>query len=247
MRTLAIAFAVALSCAAFAFASDDGNLIEYGRGGFGDGGIGPPMLYPPEVKIYRDGRIVFGDEKGIWTGRVDPKRLARLERDLEREPLLRESQHLKVTNGRLISMHGGVAYIRYLDGSQEKLVAVTLHPKRGPYVNLLRRIREEIPSAYQSFRPASISFHVYPGSSWREPVEWPFKDITLAGHASADSINVTDPRAIALVIDHSFGGFSWLQTNVRENGIAYELMLEKVPGWFEPEDLAWTLYSLVRN
>src|SRR5258708_29368871 len=93
----------------------DENLFEYGRGGLGDGGWGPPMLYPPEVKIYADGRIVFADKEGFWQGTIEPKRLERLRRDLARNKLLEKSQLLQVRNGGLISMHGGVVYVRYRD------------------------------------------------------------------------------------------------------------------------------------
>ena len=45
--------------------SAKGNLIEYSYGGFADGDamsiglLSGPMLYPPPVKVYQDGRIVF--------------------------------------------------------------------------------------------------------------------------------------------------------------------------------------------
>jgi hypothetical protein len=243
MRRVAVAVSFALFCA-LAAAADDGNLIEYGRGGFGDGGWGPPMLTPPDVKIYSDGRIVFGDAKGIWEGRVDPRRLARLKRDLGRNPLLKRTQLLHVKNGGLISMHGGMAYIRYGDGDSEIFVAVESHPRSGPYVALLRRIRDEIPDAYASFRPSSISFRVYEHSTWREPVAWPFPETPLAGRKSSDIVTVTDPKAIALLVDNSFGGFSWLQCNVSENGQNYSLMIDRVPGWFEQSEVALKLYEL---
>jgi hypothetical protein len=110
----------------------DGNLIEYGMGGFADGGIGSPMLFP----------------------------------------------------------------------------------QRGPYPRLLHRIREEIPSTYSSFRAHQLTFRLYPGSTWREPVAWPFSAATPLA-CSSGSITLTDPAAVAFVLDHSLGGFSWLQTNVR--------------------------------
>jgi hypothetical protein len=49
---------------------------------------------------------------------------------------------------------------------------------------------------------------------------------------------------IAFVIDSAFGGFSWIQTNVRENGIDYEIILESAPGWYEPDSLGATLEEL---
>jgi hypothetical protein len=221
----------------------DGNLIEYGMGGFADGGHGPPMLYPPEVKIYADGRIVFADKEGYWQGTLEPKRLERLRNDLARNELLKESQLLKVRNGGLISMHGGMAYIRYRNGDDEVLVAVLSHPHRGPYPTLLNRIRQEIPDAYSRFRPNEIAFRVYPGSTWVEPVDWPFA-ATIPLQGRSQSIIVTDRAAIAFVIDHGFGGFSWLQTNVRENGKTWEIILESARGWYEPQFLGVTLDDL---
>jgi len=218
----------------------DGNLIEYGMGGFADGGHGPPMLFPPEVKIYADGRIVFATKEAYWQGMLDPKRLARLKRDLAKNDLLKESQLLPVRNGGLISMHGGMVYIRYRDADDEVVVAALSHPHRGPYVHLLVRIREEIPETYSRFRPAEIRFRLYRGSAWAAPVDWPFSAATPL-HDQSDSITVTDPAAIAFVVDHSFGGFSWMQANVRENGVDYEIIVETAPGWYDPEILALTL------
>ena len=221
--------------------AQDGNLIEYGMGGFADGGHGL-MLYPPEVKVYADGRIVFADKDGYWRGTLEPKRLERLRNDLAKNALLAKTQILPVRNGGVISMHGGMAYIRYRDGDDEKIVAVLSHPRRGPYPRLLDRIRQEIPSTYSRFRPKEITFRLYPGSTWVAPVTWPFASIPLHDHSG--SITIADPAAIAFVIDHSFGGFSWLQTNVSENGCNYEIILESSPGWYEPEILASTLEDL---
>lgn len=219
--------------------AQDGNLIEYGMGGFADGGHGL-MLYPPEVKIYADGRVVFGDKEGIWQGMLEPRRLERLKSDLSKTKLLAKTQILPVRGGGLISMHGGMAYIRYRDGDDEKIVAVLSHPHGGPYTRLLGRIRQEIPSTYSRFRPKEITFRLYPGSSWVEPVAWPFS-AAIPLHGRSDSIAITDAAAIGFVIDHAFGGFSWLQTNVIEDGVKYEIILESSPGWYEPGVLASTL------
>jgi len=235
-----VAFTVLLTARARA-GTQDGNLIEYGMGGFADGGHGPPMLYPPEVKIYADGRIVFGDKDGIWQGIVAPRRLEKLNRDLTNNPLLRSTRLIPVRNGGLISLHGGIAYVRYRDGDDEIVIATLSHPRGGDYVRLLHRIRAEIPNQYSSFRPKSLRVGLYRGRAWRDPVPWPFTSIQLAG---SDSINITDPAAIALILDHSFGGFSWMQTNVQEDGVDYELILQSVPGWFEPQELGTTLEML---
>ena len=128
-------------------------------------------------------------------------------------------------------MHGGMAYIRYRDADDEVVVAALSHPHRGPCVHLLNRIREEIPEKYSRFRPAEIKFQLYRGNAWTAPVDWPFGPLQ-------ESTTLTDPAAIAFVVDHSFGGFSWMQTNVRENGIDYEIIVESAPGWYDPEILA---------
>jgi hypothetical protein len=231
-----------LAAAAAQAQSRDGNLIEYGMGGFADGGWGPPMLFPPEVKIYRDGRIVFAQKEGVWEGRLEPKRLQRLERELAKNTLLQKSQLLPVRNGGLISMHGGIAYIRYRDGEDEVIVAVLSHPHRGPYVRLLNTIRDEIPSTYRRFRPEELSFRLYPGSSWQTPVRWPFS-ATLPLREGVP-ITTTDREAVAFILDRAFGGFSWLQTNVTEAGCDYEIIVESVPDWYEPGVLAMTLEML---
>ena len=224
-------------------AVEDENLIEYGMGGFADGAIGPPMLYPPEVKIYADGRIVFAEKDGYWQGRIEPKRLERLQRDLANNALLKKSQLLRVTNGSPISLHGGMAYVRYRDGDDEVVVAVPSHPRRGPYPRLLDRIRQEIPATRSRFRPSEITFTLYKGAAWVEPVPWPFSAATPLCDTK-DPITIRDPAAIAFVIDRSFGGFSWMQTNVTDNGVAYSIILRSAPGWYDPDALAFELEEL---
>jgi hypothetical protein len=200
------------------------------------------MLYPPEVKIYADGRVVFGDKDGIWDGKLDQDRLERLKRDLANNSLLRKTALLPVRNGGSLGFHGGMGYIRYRDGDDEVLVAVLSQPRRGPYIRLLGRIRAEIPREYASFRPKSLSITVYDGATWRQPVPWPFS--ATIPIVKGDPITISDPAAAAFVIDHSFGGFSWLQANVTENGKDYSLMLKSVPGWYEPDELELKLRAL---
>jgi hypothetical protein len=57
-------------------------------------------------------------------------------------------------------------------------------------------------------------------------------------------ITTTDREAVAFILDRAFGGFSWLQTNVTEAGCDYEIIVESVPDWYEPEVLAMTLEML---
>lgn len=242
---LVLVYALAPS---IANATEDGNLVEYSYGGFAEGDlISGPMLFPPIVKIYQDGRIVFIDDRGIWHGQVHESPLKKLTSYLASNSLLHETRLIPVKKGVSPGFHGGMAYIRYLDGEKEVIIGALRIPTSGPWDRLLKEIRACIPSSYSSFQPASVSVSVWRGSTWDTPVQWPFiSTIPLAPEADevARYLLVEDPKAIFFILQHARGGFSWLQCAVADARETYSIHIESVPGWYEPSGIEAVLGGL---
>ncbi len=237
-------FVSCLAIALPAMARDDGNLIEYSYGGFAEGmEWAGPMLYPPPVKIYADGRIVFFEDSRFWVGTVEPRKLERLERHLARNDLLSETYRLiPVRKGSSPGYHGGMAYIRYLSGEDEILVGATLLPSSGPWARLVDRVRDCIPSEYRTFLPAEARFSVHTRESPTDARPWPFS----ASHSleAEDSVVFSNPEVLAAVFGDMNDGFSWLSASFSEGEQVYLLMLDEVPGWFDDSGLSALLGAM---
>jgi hypothetical protein len=225
----------------------DGNLIEYSFGGFAEGDVMlMPMLLPPVVKIYADGRVVFRDDPGFLQGQLPPERLERLKRRLSGNALLKATRLVPVKKGGAAGFHGGMAYIRYRDGADEVVIGALCLPHSGPWARLVREIRSFIPTAYWRFVPAAASVSVHTGGTWGEPTPWPFSaKLPLSKLAQAETaIPVDDRSVIAFLFGHFDSGFSWLDMRALEGGKGYSIKLDSVPGWYEPSDLSSLLGSL---
>jgi hypothetical protein len=213
-------------------------LIEYSSGDFDETGPGlvGPFLQPPEIRIYKSGQIVFLKERGVWTGQVEKRRFEKLLRTLAQSELLRKSQVLPVKRGDSLGFHGGMAYFLYQGGREEVIAAVLLAPRHGPWRRMLNLLRSCLPSTYRSFVPSVINVRVRPGGSLADSVPWPFQEIlSLRKPANAEA-RVSDPRMVNFVLRHLARPLSWSDVVASEDGSAFTLTLESVPGWFEPED-----------
>lgn len=242
MTSLFMVFALAFTSAAWA---GDENLIEYSYGGFTEAGQDRtgPMLLPPIVKIYRDGRIVFLDERGLWQGRLGERELRRYEARLAAEPLLKATGVIPVEKGAPAGLHGGMAYIRYLDGREEVVVGAMILPKSGRWSRVISELRSHIPTSYSTFKADSVSVQVL-RQGRRGGLAWPFGDeLPLLPHVDR-SLEIRGERMASFVLRHSRIGFSWLECGVVDGGQAYSLIVSGVPGWYEPSILAIVLGSL---
>lgn len=230
--------------------STDNNLIEYSYGGFADGSpLLGPMLNPPIVKIYQDGRIVFYRNDKFWEGIVPPQKLRRFKKYLGRNRLLGETRLIEVKRGSSPGFHGGMTYIRYLSGSEEVIIGAMLLPSRGPWNRLVERIRAAIPSTYHSFVPGSVHVYVHKGGRLVEPVSWPFSEEYPLAHRTHpdDRTRFDDRRVSAFLMRNLSSGFSWLNCVVREGGEVYSLTISEVPEWYQPSGIELLLGFLVAD
>src|SRR5712691_8815790 len=139
--------------------SKDKNLIEYSYGSYGNGSseVGMAMLWPPLVKIYQDGKIIFYSKKDnrFYVGHVDSRRLEQLKKRLANDKFLRNSRFIEMRGG-FINEHGGLSYVRYLDGDSEVLISTEVSPRGGQWMKIVDSVRSCLPSKYVAFYPESI-------------------------------------------------------------------------------------------
>jgi hypothetical protein len=226
----------------------DSVLIETSLGGFADGEkILGPLLLPPEIQIYKSGRIIFLTDRGVWTGQVEKRRFEKLLRSLSRSPLLRATQVIPVQRGDLLGLHGGMAYFLYNGGPKQVIAAVLSSPRHGPWRRMLSLLRSCIPSTYKSFVPEAIDVSIRREGSWADPVPWPFQETLSLKNLDDEERKLSDPRMVNFVLRHLSRGFSWLEVPVSEDGVEYTLSLHSVPGWFEPGETETTLGFLAAD
>ncbi len=78
----------------------DNNLIELSFGSYplDSREYGKPMVWPPVLKFYRDGKVVSYDESAnkYYVGRLDAQMLASLKKRLSSESYLRKSRFIEL-------------------------------------------------------------------------------------------------------------------------------------------------------
>ncbi|HET7840194.1 MAG TPA: hypothetical protein VFM21_01245, partial [Terriglobia bacterium] len=91
------------------------------------------MLWPPVLKVWQDGRVVFYKDKQFLSASLPPDKLEKLRSKLKAEKFLRSTRYIETKHGSLINIHGGVVYMRYLEGEQQVLLATEVFPRRGKW------------------------------------------------------------------------------------------------------------------
>jgi hypothetical protein len=239
----------------------DNSLIEYSYGSYGNGdsGIGMPMLWPPLVKIYQDGKVIFyvkADNK-FYAGQIEAKPFEQLKKKLKRQQFLQQSRFIEMKGG-FINEHGGVSYIRYLDGDGEIILSTEVHPRGGTWMKIINLIREYLPKKYSPYYPNEIQLDIWFESnklSLSNSPAWPFSEkMRLAGTVNSSkpvpelsrlhSETVMDREVVRYLFDRLEASFSFYVWEFGENGITYYLELSKVPGWYNDDNLKFSLAQL---
>lgn len=225
----------------------DNNLIEYSYGSYGDASadIGIPMLWPPLVKIYQDGRIIFHvkSDNRFYVGQIEAHRLNDLKSKLAKQSYLRQSRFIEM-KGDFINVHGGLSYIRYLDGDSEVLLSTEVSPRGGSWMKIIKLVRSYLPNKYSPYYPEKIELHGWgdtSGGTRDEPPVWPYsKEVRL----SSKPETISNPEIIRYLFERLEGSFSFFAWDFREDGKRYALVLEKVPNWYNDGDLKIALAQL---
>jgi hypothetical protein len=248
LKALFLSFAFMALSTLPVYCEQGNGLIEYSYGSYGDFGasdIGIPMLWPPLVKIYQDGKIIFyvkADDK-FYVGQIEAEQLERLKKKLKQQQFLRQSRFIEM-KGDFINIHGGVSYIRYLDGDNEVLLSTEASPRGGTWVKIIKLIREYLPVKYSLYYPEKIGLQ-----SWEDkdsvgqsaPPAWPFsKEVQL----SSKPETISNPEIIRYLFERLEGSFSFFNWEFREEGKRYVMVLEKVPSWYNDGNLKFALAQL---
>lgn len=145
------------------------------------------------------------------------------------------------------AVHGGVSYIRYLDGDKEILVATEIKPRGGPWVQLTDAIWQYVPDDHSHvYYPALIG--VFTASETSEytdqnPPVWPFgKKLKLSSKVKT----ISNREVIEYLFDDLKSKFFWYVWDFKQDDARYSITLANSPGWFEPDYLNKAL-AKVRN
>jgi hypothetical protein len=208
------------------------------------------MLWPPFVKIYQDGKVIHyeGDEdRNFYVSQLEPQRLDALKKFLAAEWYLKKSRFIDMP-GDDINVHGGVSYIRYLDGAKETILATEVKPKGGPWVRLTDAIWEYVPEDHgHVYYPASIGVQTTDetGDEYSDPnaPEWPFKNKL---RLNLKLKTISDPEIIQHLFDRLKGSFSFYVWDFKQDDKKYSVFLVNSRGWYEQDYLNKAL-AKVRN
>jgi hypothetical protein len=227
----------------------DNNLIEFSRGSYGNMSQ-TAMLWPPFVKIYQDGKVVHyeGDaDRRFFVSHLDPDRLDSLKKRLAGEKYLWRSRFIDM-EGDDINVHGGVSYIRYLEGDKEIIIATEVKPKSGPWVQLTDAIWEYVPEDHEHvYYPESIGVQVSEDTSEyteQNPPAWPYEE---QFKLSPKLKTLSQPEVIHYLFDRLTAIFSFYVWEFKQGDKRYSLFLINSPGWFEPDYLNKALKKVRNN
>lgn len=207
------------------------------------------MLWPPTVKVYQDGKIIHFEskEKGFYVSRLEAQVLESLKKRLSSEQYLRKSRFIDM-EGDFINVHGGVSYIRYLDGDKEILLATEVIPRKGPWVDLTELIWSYMPEDHtRLYYPDAIGLQTWEDDSDvadPDPPMWPFsKQLPLRLKPKM----ISDPEIIRYLFDRLKGVFSFYVWDFKDEGKRYSIALVNVPGWFEQKYINKALAKVRKN
>ncbi len=227
----------------------DNNLIEFSRGSYGNMSQ-TAMLWPPFVKIYQDGKVIHyeGDEDGrFFVSHLSPEQLDSLKNRLAGEKYLWKSRFIEM-DGDDINVHGGVSYIRYLDGDKEILLATEVKPRGGLWVQLTDAIWKYVPDDHEHvYYPELIGVYTSEDTSEytdQNPPAWPFgQQIKLNSKLKT----ISNAEIIHYLFDRLNGVFSFFVWDFKQNGKRYSIFWGNSPGWFEPDYLNKALKKVRNN
>jgi hypothetical protein len=228
---------------------NDGNLIEYGCGFYGDGGAPMATLAPPFFKIYESGLAVFWRDGRFYSGHIDPKRLEHLRTRLRRERLLSHSQVLPCKHPGFMGMHGGLCYLRYGRGPKEIIIATEGRLERVPWLRLVRLIRSYQPTVFQPFYPPSLTATLTrswgPGLSCtnRLPNTSAFAE-KIQAHVGTE---YSDMDLIVPIMDNLRAEYVSFQSCIQQGKVCYFFDLTKVPNWYDDCELDRDLFAMVAS
>src|ERR1044072_2218020 len=126
-------------------ATSNENLFEYAYASYGDGGLEIPMPHPPILKIYKDGLAIFQKGERYFIGRIESQKLQHLIDKLSATSFLKRTEFVEIKKGEMVGLHGGVVYLRYLDGDKQIVIATEVLPKSGSWAKVVKMVQGYLP------------------------------------------------------------------------------------------------------
>jgi hypothetical protein len=121
-------------------------------------------VFPPIMRVSLDGAIVkcpslgwfwllASPGKGCLKGIIPPDKLQKLKLSLSKNKNLRHSRFIPLSDkkGDLISIGGGIFYVRYKSGAEETVLGAEVIPAKGPLADLAKEIGKYWPQRSEAF------------------------------------------------------------------------------------------------
>jgi hypothetical protein len=242
MYTVIRLVTIVVSTALFFQSIQDGssvgrNLFEFSVVSYGEGGGGFPFPNPPEIKIYESGRIVLREDGRYLEGSLSAKELVQLKKKLSANRLLASSHVDESATGKMLAgLHGGFAFVRYLDDDLQVLVVSRYVPDRGPMASLIRDVRAARPKQFQPLRPNGLTLVAFDSLTNACPSNriWPFGERVRLGSLVGHPTEVHDPDIRRYLFPD---GITSLLFDVCDDGKTYSLYVARVTEWYDGDQL----------
>ena len=236
------ALGLMLNVVTLSFAQDN-NLFEIAFASYGDAGFDIPTPEAPIIKIYQNGKVILRKGDNYFTGEINTKKLSELKLKLQNNPSLKQSRYFDTEEGDMIGLHGGVAFIRYLDAEQQIIIASSVLSKKGEWQRVTKLVEKYLPKKVELFYPETleVNIHKNEGEECRsiggnKPDEWLLgQKISLANNSRRDVV-VKDAEVIRFLFKDMYDeGLLWFWWGFCENGVRYTLYTSKIPNWMYDE------------
>lgn len=222
-------------------ASSSENLFEYAYASYGDGGLEIPMPHPPILKVYKDGLAIFQKGEKYFIGRIESQKLRHLIDKLSTTSLLKRSEFVEIKKGDMVGLHGGVAYLRYLDRDKQIVIATEVLPESGGWAKVVRMVQGYLPRNAAPFYPESIRlriinthFNCVKGAE-NSPDIWPLTNNLRLG-SSEQVVEIEDAEIIRYLFQSMYSaGSLWFTWGYCEEGKHFRLELDHVSDWYNDE------------
>jgi hypothetical protein len=148
-------------------AQEPENLIEYGYAPYG----AFPWNFPGNpifiFKVLQDGTVITRkDPENYYTAQLSPKDLKQLKERLAKERVLQTSHYVDVKKGTPMLLHGGVAFIRYMDEDSAIVLAANILPKSGEMKRIIDIVEKALPKKQSPYHPPDKRDSVLSVGAW---------------------------------------------------------------------------------
>jgi hypothetical protein len=210
-------------------------LFEYAIASYLDGG---PYDFPIPgrkfIQIYNDGEAIFNNDYCYFKATISPESLEKLKLKLKTHPFLQEDRYIELDSKYMVSLHGGVCYIRYInDSAKTRIVATGVVPDHGKWKKLINLVESYFPPKSSLNYLEEISILVEKEGECSSgnkaiPDQWPLRqEWSLSNHEGAVILKEKD--VIHYLFKNNYKNIFYYEKAFCENGVRYSLRIDGYP------------------